>query len=145
MKLFSWAFNNLSSEELLSHLLCAGNPRLDRAGTEAVSALLESFCRKRTALRGSRHQLMWATATQTAGRYLHYHSSRVFSRYPQYIISYHPFHNPPASPDWILLQWLDGSGFSREVMRSLNIQIQTSTPKSSRRHDVRRSTNHEDA
>lgn len=144
MKLASWAFNNLSSNELLQYLLSIGCPPLDKGGADAILSLLESFCRRRGAS-GKNHKILWATVSHTGGRYLHYHSSRIFSKYPQYAVKYNELSSPPVAPDWILLQWIDGSGFSREVMRRLNICIRPSAVNAAGHPVPRRSSKHEDA
>ena len=144
MKLDTWAFNNLSSHELLQYLFITGCPPLDKNGVDAIISLLDSFCRRRSTA-GKHHKLLWATVSQTGGRYPHYYSSRIFSRYPQYTVKYHVLSSPPPAPDWVLLQWIDGSGFSREAMRRLNICIRPSALNASGHPIPRRSSKYEDA
>lgn len=144
MKLFSWAFNNLEQQDLLDYLLTSNNLHLDKVGSDALGSLVAAFLRNRCGA-GYRHEILWAATVQTSRRYMYHHSARIFSRYPQYTVSYFSFNRPPVSPDWILLRWTDAAGVSREVMRQVNIQIPRSAANRKAPLDLRRSSNHEDA
>lgn len=145
MKLDSWAFNNLEPEELLEYIIRANNLLLDKSGKDAIRSLIASFCRHRSGRHSRMHSLKWATATRSSGRYLHYHHSRIFSKYPMYSVKYYSFDTPPSSPDWVVFEWIDRFGCSRSISRGLNIAVRASGGNSSASTVQQRSSNHEDA
>lgn len=144
MKIESWAFRHLDQDELLEHLISLNRLSLDKSGKDAVRSLLSSFCRRR-GFGTKMHELKWATTNQIDSTYLQYHHSRIFSRYPRYNVQYHRFDEPPESPDWILIEWISGTGSSQVATRRLNICIRPSGANDIVASDKRRLNKNEDA